>query len=188
MPATAYRKWRWLAAAEIFGTGPQVLTEIENKKMLILRPDTTVTVQVVLTQGAVDKTATFRVYSQPTDSDALEKPIEGWTLHANGKVALGQGSVPSQCSMQFDAGAIQARCSEEISGKTFYQKLNAKGNEWGPSFQGIERLWRGDGEALSRVTSPNLYKRVLIPINSIPLSPMLVATFCRDHFAGQIES
>ena len=160
VPATAYMEMAMAAAAEIFGTGPQVLTEIENKKMLILRPDTTVTVQVVLTRGAVDKTATFRVYSQPTDSDALEKPIEGWTLHANGKVALGQASVPSQCSMQFDAGAIQARCSEEISGKTFYQKLNAKGNEWGPSFQGIERLWRGDGEALSLVHVPESLQEV----------------------------
>ncbi|MGF1480504.1 MAG: MupA/Atu3671 family FMN-dependent luciferase-like monooxygenase [Cyanophyceae cyanobacterium] len=48
---------------------------------------------------------------------------------------------------------IQARC-QPLSGAEFYQQLQHQGVELGESFQGIERLWRRDGEALGRVRLP----------------------------------
>jgi phthiocerol/phenolphthiocerol synthesis type-I polyketide synthase D len=46
---------------------------------------------------------------------------------------------------------IQARCREEIAVHTFYNKLSQRGIQLGARFQGIERLWRGDREALGQV-------------------------------------
>jgi len=47
--------------------------------------------------------------------------------------------------------AIRARCSEEVAGNEFYRRLRERGIEFGTSFQGVERLWRRDGEALAAV-------------------------------------
>lgn len=46
---------------------------------------------------------------------------------------------------------IQARCQEEVAVSTFYNKLSQRGIQLGARFQGIERLWRGDREALGQV-------------------------------------
>jgi phthiocerol/phenolphthiocerol synthesis type-I polyketide synthase D len=47
--------------------------------------------------------------------------------------------------------AIQLRCSEEVAVAPFYRALDERGIQLGASFQGIERLWRCDGEALGYV-------------------------------------
>src|SRR5262249_37854612 len=46
---------------------------------------------------------------------------------------------------------IQACCQEEISVPEFYQRLREYAIDLDTSFQGIERLWRRDGEALGQV-------------------------------------
>src|SRR5262249_50499189 len=47
--------------------------------------------------------------------------------------------------------SIRSRCREEIRGPSYYERLRAYGYEYGAVFQGIERLWRRDGEALGRL-------------------------------------
>jgi natural product biosynthesis luciferase-like monooxygenase protein len=49
---------------------------------------------------------------------------------------------------------IRDRCREEISGPEFYKKLQGYVIQYGSSFQGIERLWRRDGEALGQIRLP----------------------------------
>ncbi|GAX39732.1 short-chain dehydrogenase/reductase SDR [Tolypothrix sp. NIES-4075] len=46
---------------------------------------------------------------------------------------------------------IQARCQEEILGSEFYHKLRQYSVQLEASFQGIEHIWRRDGEALGLV-------------------------------------
>jgi phthiocerol/phenolphthiocerol synthesis type-I polyketide synthase D len=46
---------------------------------------------------------------------------------------------------------IQQRCSEEVAVAPFYRGLHERGIQLGSGFQGIERLWRHDGEALGYV-------------------------------------
>ena len=53
--------------------------------------------------------------------------------------------------------SIQRRCQEQVSLPDFYQKLSERGIQLAASFQGIEELWRRDGEALGRIKlSPTL--------------------------------
>jgi len=49
---------------------------------------------------------------------------------------------------------VQARCVQEVSVATFYKKLYEHGIQLGASFQGIERLWRHEREALGLITLP----------------------------------
>lgn len=46
---------------------------------------------------------------------------------------------------------IQARCQEEIPGSEFYHKLHEHRVQLEGSFQGIQHIWRRDGEALGLV-------------------------------------
>ncbi len=46
------------------------------------------------------------------------------------------------------------RCQEEVAVPAFYDRLYERGIQLSGSFQGIERLWRCDGEALGRVRLP----------------------------------
>jgi phthiocerol/phenolphthiocerol synthesis type-I polyketide synthase D len=46
------------------------------------------------------------------------------------------------------------RCREDVDVSAFYNRLYERGIQLSSSFQGIEQLWRRDGEALGRVSLP----------------------------------
>ncbi|BAU16015.1 beta-ketoacyl synthase (plasmid) [Leptolyngbya sp. NIES-3755] len=46
---------------------------------------------------------------------------------------------------------IQVRCSQSVTASEFYENLLAWGVEFDHSFQGIQQLWRRDGEALGTI-------------------------------------
>ncbi|GAB6041225.1 hypothetical protein JCM17961_18990 [Endothiovibrio diazotrophicus] len=50
--------------------------------------------------------------------------------------------------------AIRSRCAERIPGERFYDDLQEHGVTLDSSFRGVEEIWRGDREALARVTLP----------------------------------
>lgn len=49
---------------------------------------------------------------------------------------------------------IRARCTQEVSRQEFYERLCMLGIQFGSTFQGIESLWRCDGEALGLIRLP----------------------------------
>jgi len=49
---------------------------------------------------------------------------------------------------------IRARCTEEIPAAIHYQRLAARGLDFGPSLHGVGHIGRRDGEALARVELP----------------------------------
>ena len=50
--------------------------------------------------------------------------------------------------------ATQKRCRQEVNVSEFYAMLHTRGVQLGASFQGIERLWRGNNEALGLIQLP----------------------------------
>jgi phthiocerol/phenolphthiocerol synthesis type-I polyketide synthase D len=56
-----------------------------------------------------------------------------------------------KANTQMSLQDIQRRCSEEVAVAPFYRGLAERGIQLNASFQGIERLWRRDGEALGYV-------------------------------------
>jgi natural product biosynthesis luciferase-like monooxygenase protein len=68
------------------------------------------------------------------------------------RLAPSPGVAKARTQTEIDPiAAIRARCAEEHSSAEFYQRLAQWGIELGPSFQGIRRLWRRNGEALGEV-------------------------------------
>jgi acyl transferase domain-containing protein len=69
-----------------------------------------------------------------------------WVRHASGKV--GPEAFPSQSPVEFPA-----RLSKEpaFSLESHYGLLASQGLEYGPAFRCIQRIWRGEGEALAEI-------------------------------------
>jgi acyl transferase domain-containing protein/acyl carrier protein len=149
LPATAYLEMMLSAGAETFGDGPLTLSEIHLEKPLFLDSDTIYRLQLTLERRS-DGVATVRIHGRDASPAAGGTPT-GWVLHVTGTVARGP-AVP--VTDVVDVDAIRRRCAEAVSGEEFYARLAERGNEWGPAFRGVTRVWRRDGEALSEVGVP----------------------------------
>ena len=139
VPATAYAEMAAAAAAEALGEGSAALTDVTYHKPLFLPDDKPVRVQVVL-RGPSPVELSFRISSTGRNGARV--------LHVTGRM---RRSADIQAGPAPDLAAIRARCTEEVAGPDFYRLLAERGNDWGPMFQGLQRVWRGDGEALALV-------------------------------------
>jgi acyl transferase domain-containing protein/acyl carrier protein len=147
LPATAYVEMALAAAAEVFGPGTHVVEGLEFMKALFLPEDREVAVQLVVSPGTAGD-ASFQLFSPP----AGEADGESWTLHAGGTIRPDRAAInaPEHESPE----EVRARCEEEVSAEELYEALEEHGLQYGPSFRGVERIWRRDGEAIGRLRVP----------------------------------
>jgi acyl transferase domain-containing protein len=74
-----------------------------------------------------------------------------WDRHAHGFVRRAGGRTPASIDVQ----QIQRRCPDQLDRDEFYCLFAASGIDYGPSFRGIARLWRGEREALAEICVPS---------------------------------
>ncbi|MGC4746934.1 SDR family NAD(P)-dependent oxidoreductase [Micromonospora sp. DT201] len=55
---------------------------------------------------------------------------------------------------QADVAAITGRAASTVEGAEIYRRFRADGADYGPAFRVVERMWRGDGEAIARLRLP----------------------------------
>jgi acyl transferase domain-containing protein/SAM-dependent methyltransferase len=79
--------------------------------------------------------------------DAGEDP----TLHARGEI---ESLSKESRGISLDLEMIQTRCSRIIEQDELYSFFTGLGIDYGPFFRGLERVWRGDDEALGEVSLP----------------------------------
>jgi acyl transferase domain-containing protein/NADPH:quinone reductase-like Zn-dependent oxidoreductase/acyl carrier protein len=105
----------------------------------------------------------------PHPDAALPEPE--WRLHAEGYVRRRGSSLqsarsglksavlgpaaetiyPAETVLDAAVESIKARCPEVVDSAPFYAGLRERGADFGPRFRGVERVWRGAGEALGLV-------------------------------------
>ncbi len=66
-------------------------------------------------------------------------------------------SKSEDASKTIDLEALHARLSQPMSVEAYYEHLASVGADYGPSFRGIQEVWRTDGEALGRITIPETF-------------------------------
>lgn len=93
-------------------------------------------------------TREYRIYS------GQEGDTSEWTLHASGRISPAS-PFPAQ---SVPLNEIRIRCAGNIDVKGFYKKLSTLRLEYGPSFQGIQRLWWQSGEVLAQIESSKQQK------------------------------
>jgi len=138
-PAAAYIEMALAGARQLFDTDSCMLQDIELHKPLFL-PDEGEEPSMQLTYNPVEKE--FQIFSRASVSQ------EFWALHCTGRVAPEKESDPTTD----EPARLQKRCREEIPTAEVYRRFADMGLQYGPQFQGINRIWRGEGEALGWIS------------------------------------
>ncbi|HYH98568.1 type I polyketide synthase, partial [Hyalangium sp.] len=143
MPAAVFAEMAIASSRRVLGEGWESIEEVSLTQPLA--PGTRRRrVQLVLNPGP--ERARFEVLSRPLEGGA-------WTRHAHGWLGRGKSRAGGQ---DLTLEAARARCQREIQVEERYQALAGVGLEYGPAFQGLEKLWLGEGEALGRVRLPEV--------------------------------
>jgi acyl transferase domain-containing protein/acyl carrier protein len=146
LPATAYFEMARHAATALGGRSP-VIDAIALHRALVLDDEEPCTVQIVVTpkdHGA----AIFEIASR-TQVEAGSDTARQWTVHATGTLRLDADIEPLTAPL--DIPALCGRLDAELDMSAYYERLHARGLEYGPAFRGIQALWRRPGEALGQV-------------------------------------
>lgn len=71
-----------------------------------------------------------------------------WTLHASGRLLK---DTISRDIPTIDFGGIKTRCTTEADATEFYTSLDARGLMYGPWFQGVKQIFKGNNEVLVKL-------------------------------------
>jgi acyl transferase domain-containing protein/NAD(P)-dependent dehydrogenase (short-subunit alcohol dehydrogenase family)/acyl carrier protein len=145
-PATAYAELAFAAAADRFGWHPLALTDLDFQHALVLTAEARIVLQVFL-EGSAEEFA-FAVHGRRSDRGSGR-----FVLHAAGRGRrLSEAEIADAARYRF--ADCRARCTTVVAGETFYRLMCARGNDWGPTFQGTRELYVGVDEACARVEPP----------------------------------
>ncbi|MGR3939495.1 type I polyketide synthase, partial [Streptomyces sp. BRA346] len=139
LPGTAFVELAIRAGDQV---GCDVLEELTLEAPLVLPEEGGV--QLRLWVGAADDTARrpLELHSR-AESLSAEEP---WTRHASGVLASG-----GMAEASFELSAWPPADAAEVEVGDRYADLRDVGFAYGPSFQGLRRAWRRDGEVFAEV-------------------------------------
>ena len=146
LAASAYLEIALAAAAVAFEGRPYMLADIDFQRPLFLSESGSQALQVALSPARDGFGFDFRIYSRSE---------EAWIQHLEGKIAPDN---MSQAAEPLILEPIRSRCSGEIPGRDFYNRLEAIGVRIGASLQNVAQVRHGEGEALARVEIAELSK------------------------------
>ena len=139
LPGTAYAEMVHAAAGRLWPGKAPVLRDVRYLDALFFPPDrTAVTLSVDFTQSG-DGVWDFAV----TSRESADEP----NVHVTGRVTC---EAPRE-ERRLPLDELRTACTDHRDGSEFYRRFAARGNEWLGAFQGIEELWMGEGQALSRI-------------------------------------
>jgi acyl transferase domain-containing protein/acyl carrier protein len=159
LPATAYMEMALGAGSAVLKTNNLLLEDVSIQQALMLSSDEPKVVQVVL-KPQETATYSFEILSSTPD----ESEEASWILHASGKVRVGNGQPDSEFGSH--QSEVRSENSEftipnsqllipnsqsEISIKDYYQKLRERGFDYGPYFQGVERIIEHEGQTWGKI-------------------------------------
>ena len=171
-PAAAYVEMALAAAPG------SIVEEIEFHKALFL-PDGPVRLQFVLNNDN-----SFEIYSMPFGYSGSKQE---WVRHAHGNLIRTQGARDEQPKKSVALDEIRRRLSDDISGRECYQQLGEMGLEYGPAFQRIERLWRGQTEALGAIAARKRVEVENTELSEYQLHPTILDA-CFQVLLGAVAS
>jgi polyketide synthase 12 len=121
--------------------GCPVVDELTLQAPLLLAPAGSVAVQLVVGAAEESGQRNLSVFSrEPSDS--------AWTCHATGQLSSGPVEPGADLSVWPPEGATPVDVTDG------YQRLAARGYQYGPAFQGLTALWRRGEELFAEVTLP----------------------------------
>jgi acyl transferase domain-containing protein/NADPH:quinone reductase-like Zn-dependent oxidoreductase/NAD(P)-dependent dehydrogenase (short-subunit alcohol dehydrogenase family)/SAM-dependent methyltransferase len=179
LPAAAYLEMVNAAATEALGVGRHTLENIDFREALSLQNEETRTVQLILSP-AEQETLTFQVLSFVPTGLGDKAPF---TLHAAGNILARQEiTTPSPAAGAF--AELKGRCPHEAPVSEYYRRLDTMGIQLGNRFRGVEKLWRGNNEALGLI---KLTPDAALEANGYTMHPAMLDA-CLQIFGAAIFS
>src|SRR5271168_4611917 len=121
--------------------GCPVVDELTLQAPLLLPPSGSVAVQLVVGAAEESGQRSMSAFSrEPSDS--------AWVCHATGQLSAGPVEPGADLSVWPPEGATPVDVTDG------YQRLAARGYQYGPAFQGLTALWRRGEELFAEVTLP----------------------------------
>lgn len=169
LPGSIYVEMALAAITNVYGQMPRVLEKFALQQLLFLPATSTCRLQAIFSSDDKGEKY-FRVYS-------TEKFTGSRTSHASITIPSKQVLNDPPAAGHPGCGDILSRCTGEMSGEDLYAEFGENGNQFGPAFQGIERLWQGRAEAIGRVrvSASELKENYLHPTVLDIASQILVA-------------
>ncbi|WP_322755940.1 SDR family NAD(P)-dependent oxidoreductase [Frankia sp. Cas3] len=153
LPGTAFVEFAVVAGDQV---GAARVEELTLAAPLVVPHDGGVRVQVVVGGPDLSGRREFAVYSRvdtAVSSEAVasetDEPSEPWTRHATGALVPTAGPAPEGLKEWPPAGAAEVDVADA------YDLLEESGYGYGPSFQGLRRLWTRDDEVFVEVALPD---------------------------------
>ncbi|MDZ8033648.1 SDR family NAD(P)-dependent oxidoreductase [Nostoc sp. DedSLP04] len=145
-PGAAYLEMATSAGANIFQSDCIVLENVAIEQPLILETQHQEKIVQVILSPLENQGYNFEICSRDSQRENSENP---WTVHTTGTVLANQtNTIPAE--LDLDTWANQ----ESIDLKEFYQQLQQQGIDYGISFQGLQKLQRGQNQALGQIQLP----------------------------------
>jgi myxalamid-type polyketide synthase MxaB len=174
VPGAAHISLVLSAVFEAFATDACALEDLIFPQALVLQEESSRIVQTILAREADGMT--FKVVSLDAAKD--EQDPDEWTEHISGRLRV--GPTDGDRGLPGDLDAIRGNCPNEVKGADFYAAFRHAGYGLGASFQWLDSIWQGDGEAISRLRVPDLPDA----ITDYRLYPGLVDTCFQSLGAG----
>lgn len=142
-PGTGYVEIGLAAAQAVYGSGAIVIDEMSLEQMLALAPGAERQLQIVL-QKDEEGFAGIAISSRGENEDS-------WTRHATIRVRVDNASPPKLA----DVHRLENRCPMRLDTTAHYAAMDARGVNYGPTFQGIVEVHVGADEAVGRIATPS---------------------------------
>ncbi|HEV7977565.1 SDR family NAD(P)-dependent oxidoreductase, partial [Amycolatopsis sp.] len=140
VPGTALLELALRAGDEL---GYDLVEELTLAAPLVLPEQGAVQLQVAVAAPDESERRALSVYSRPEGAE--DGP---WTRHAAGVLTIGEHTAAFPGDVWPPTGA------EPVEIADFYEQRAADGFEYGPMFQGLQAVWRLDGEVFAEVALP----------------------------------
>nr|APD71676.1 type I polyketide synthase 11 [Streptomyces sp.] len=144
LPGTALLE---LAARAGEQVGSERVDELTLAAPLVLPDRGAVQLQLVVGEKDEYGARQLEVYSRPDGDEDMGNP---WVLNAQGQLGPADRDVPDAGLAAWPpVGAVEV----ELEGA--YGRLADQGYAYGPAFQGLRRVWRGEGEIFAEIVMPD---------------------------------
>lgn len=147
VPGASHISMVLLAAKELWGDSEIALEDVTFIHAFILPERGAKRLQLVL-EPEGKNAATFQLFSH---SNTRSDGTAIWKLHVTGRVRQINAR---EHTLRTSVDEIQGLFSEEIPIHEFYSESRKIGFEWGPTFRGVERLWRSNEASLGLIALP----------------------------------
>ena len=146
LAGSAYLEMALILCSIVYGQVPVAMGPVQFKRAVILTDDDA-TISSRL-KDAADGTIGCEFY-EGVPADTEEYPSSSCCTVAG--IRFGNPARVDALGTSLPIAELQSRATNMLEGKDFYQALGSRGNQYGPEYRGISRIWLGDGEALGEL-------------------------------------